>query len=1480
MKAPRPLWSSRRADEQRSRGRSGSGTPGFGLASSTLFFTDAADGPLSPPAMVDVDEMRKTFLVPEIKPLDHYDFYRAKIAGSLSWLIARSYGSENVPEELREPFYTDQYDQEHIKPPVIRLLLSSDIYCRVCGHTLPRDELGPPQDNTAVLQALLRRGLQVKDQEVVVTEADLRKKPIKMGAHLSVIDALMTAYMMETLSGAKLAAGTEEIASLSPSKQVPASIEFRLLLWVDKINQKLKDVSERLHQLRQQPGVDNPTNQGIRYRKDKVLTKQIPCFPSVTQLKDLANGCAVAALIHHYCPDVLRLQDICLKETMSVADSLYNLQLIVDFTQEYLGSCCHLGLEDMLYTPPVLKINILTFVAELFWWFEILKPEFVRPREVPDLEELPGSGPNTPTGAESSSHLPAFLLKQPFLPVVQQTSLGRSNAGPLHHSTSMSQVDSFGKAWTKKQLKRPLSQAISFSIPFGLDSDVDVVMGNPVGLMRSVSSDSLTSNAYRSQSSLPGAPYGCAEDTAGYPGKEEVLGNENGLVRSPIAPQKLLQSAKEYPGHQKPVENGVVDDHSNYMELPTIEEALKIIHNSDKLEPRLRPEGAPDGFFLHGPSVTEGFMKPKGNQSKLDLDPPHKSTNPVKDSGIPAPGGYQANSGEVPSEDGNFSRDDDSVLRDNSLDSDVEDSSRPALEKDYTSKDECTSCLSSLSSQAESVASSGSGVKMTSFAERKMKMISPAEPKSTISQKTTPDSVDLNDQAMASWAQKSDDSPSRNQALASEMTQLGIRLEEKRRAIEAQKKRIEAIFAKHRQRLGKSAFLQLKKKEDGGESENGSSADGDRRKLSLEERLSKIEDEEESESPGQLKGGKAAEKGEESLGKNHSEKHVKLNVPESPKEPETDAGIGEYNNAVAKLNSALSSLQIDMQRLQQQQEMLMEKKNAQAWVIPAHKPTSQRPTRDFQPPRSAEFSSPSPSPSRKPVPSATRSPQAGQKKANPTPPKSPRHSRPVELKIPPLTRVLTPPQNVDSLPHLRKFSPSQVTVQTKSSICFGDDQEEEPDVDARPKLRPVGPVTRVGSQASEPSVADPVSPALDLESEGNLRPIGPIVPQKATEQPDGQPDVGKKENPSSVKRTSLIEIPLSSLKGPDDGEDDQEGIEDSTNDQMDMEQRSVGFFFKDEAKAEEEMALKRAALMEKQQKRTEEFRKRRLWLDAEKEQSRQQVEEEKPERSFTKQEYLRRQQLKVMEDLDKVLRAKSPASRGRKPRPKSSVFRDDSVLTRSPVKGLLGSRLNKVYSRSTLSLSTMVNDSANSLSVKKSPRAESPSGLQSPNRLGNHNGEKDWENASTASSPASIPEYTGPKLYKEPSAKSNKYIIQNAITRCCLAGKVNEPQKNKILEEIDKSKSNHYLILFRDNSCQFRAVYTFPPESEEMHRVAGVGPKIITKNMIEGIYKYNSDRKQFTQIPSKTLSASVDAVTIQGHLWQTKRPGTPKKPSK
>lgn len=89
---------------------------------------------------------------------------------------------ENVPAELRDPFYRDQYEQEHLKPPVSRLLQSSELYCRTysllmfgTGRTDPQ-----PKDNIALLQLLANRSLVSKEPDLAVTDADLQHKPIKM----------------------------------------------------------------------------------------------------------------------------------------------------------------------------------------------------------------------------------------------------------------------------------------------------------------------------------------------------------------------------------------------------------------------------------------------------------------------------------------------------------------------------------------------------------------------------------------------------------------------------------------------------------------------------------------------------------------------------------------------------------------------------------------------------------------------------------------------------------------------------------------------------------------------------------------------------------------------------------------------------------------------------------------------------------------------------------------------------------------------------------------------------------------------------------------------------------------------------------------------------------------------------------------------------------------------------------------------------
>nr|XP_039321941.1 calmodulin-regulated spectrin-associated protein 3 isoform X6 [Saimiri boliviensis boliviensis] len=1102
--------------------------------------------------------LRRTFLVPEIKSLDQYDFSRAKAAASLAWVLRAAFGgAEHVPPELWEPFYTDQYAQEHVKPPVTRLLLSAELYCRAWRQALP--QLETPPNPSALLALLARRGTVPALPERPVREADLRHQPILMGAHLAVIDALMAAFAFEW-------------TKTLPGPLALTSLEHKLLFWVDTTVRRLQEKTEQEAAQRASPAAPAdgaapaqpscPTRwywklvphaiafclkesgskpPMIRYRKDRVVARRAPCFPTVTSLQDLASGAALAATIHCYCPQLLRLEEVCLKDPMSVADSLYNLQLVQDFCASRLPRGCPLSLEDLLYVPPPLKVNLVVLLAELFMCFEVLKPDFVQVKDLPDGHAASPRGTETsPPQNNSGSSSPVFNFRHPLLSPGGPQSPLRGSTGSLKSSPSMSHMEALGKAWNR-QLSRPLSQAVSFSTPFGLDSDVDVVMGDPV-LLRSVSSDSL------------GPP-------------------RPAPARTPANP---------------PPEPG---------DLPTIEEALQIIHSA---EPRLLPDGAADGsFYLHSP---EGPSKP----SLASPYPPEGTSKPLSDK--PTKALVYMPHPETPSKPSPCL---------------VGEASKPSIPSEGSPK-----------AVASSPAATNSEVKMTSFAERKKQLVK-AEAEAGAGSPTS--------------------TPAPPEALSSEMSELGARLEEKRRAIEAQKRRIEAIFAKHRQRLGKSAFLQVQPREASGEAE----AEAD---------------------PGPVPGG------------------------------ERPAGEGQEG---------------------------------------------------------------------------------------------------------------TPP--------------------------------EEP-----------------------------------------------------------------------AARPGLIEIPLGSLADPATEEEEDgspPGAEDSLEEEASSEgepRAGLGFFYKDEDKPEDEMAQKRASLLERQQRRAEEARRRKQWQEAEKEQRREEAarlaheeapgpapavstvpaapmatlapaarapaeEEVGPRRGdFTRLEYERRAQLKLMDDLDKVLRPRAAGSGGpgrggrRAPRPRSGCC-DDSALARSPARGLLGSRLSKIYSQSTLSLSTVANEAPNNLGVKRpTSRAPSPSGLMSPSRLPGSR-ERDWENGSNASSPASVPEYTGPRLYKEPSAKSNKFIIHNALSHCCLAGKVNEPQKNRILEEIEKSKANHFLILFRDSSCQFRALYTLSGETEELSRLAGYGPRTVTPAMVEGIYKYNSDRKRFTQIPAKTMSMSVDAFTIQGHLWQGKKPTTPKK---
>ncbi|XP_057169821.1 calmodulin-regulated spectrin-associated protein 1 isoform X5 [Ursus arctos] len=1481
----------------------------------------------------------------DIVPLDRYDSARAKIAANLQWICAKAYGIDNIPEDLRDPFYTDQYEQEHIKPPVIKLLLSSELYCRVCSLILKGDQVAALQGHQSVIQALSRKGIYVMESDdTPVMDPDLSHAPIKMSAHMAMVDALMMAYTVEMISIEKVVASVKRFSTFSASKELPYDLEDAMVFWVNKVNLKMREITEKEVKLKQQL-LESPAHQKspskwywklvpVRYRREHPSTRQPPYFPVLEDLmRDGSDGAALLAVVHYYCPEQMKLDDICLKEVTSMADSLYNIRLLREFSNEYLNKCFYLTLEDMLYAPLVLKPNVMVFIAELFWWFENVKPDFVQPRDVQELKD-----------------------------------------DQRHRSSSLTRVDARPRgaavAWPEKK-NRPVSQPAPFALHHASSCDMDPGSGDSVSLARSISKDSLASNIINLTPQNQPQPTALKTDGKSLLNNVDIEDEDEELVaiiRTDVAPHSGDRGLPTNARSPQRLADTLESKPDSFFLEPLMPAVLRPAKEKQVIAKEEEcGEGRPRSFTSKRPS--EGHQplvrkRAPSSHSGRDLS---RTFTPISCPELPvgvdpgptepgpqvagdARGGLPASSGfdllpQGQSADGFFLHtaraDEDTegrlcvscarspgardaepwaVLRQDS-DSDVADleeaeqdfvgEDHPAVMaryvgeeesaklqedmkvKEHEDKDDASGrsspCLSTVS-QVSSVSMASGSVKMTSFAERKLQRLSSCETKSSTSssQKTTPDASESCPAPLTTWKQRREQSPSRQSRehaslLASELVQLHMQLEEKRRAIEAQKKKMEALSARQRLKLGKAAFLHVVKKgkADGtpqprkadhsaGDYTQHNGEDLEGGGCRAEELLLKEEGRE-----GVLPSPDADAEGLVLL-QQHRAKAPALHELEKSRALSAalleDAGeavdVSECDLSIEKLNETISTLQQAILRISQQQEQLLMKPPA------APAPGTKQNAPDQKVRAAIHFVEPLSPPG---TTGHRRPARLGQGRNS-------RSGRPAELKVPKdrqqaSSRSKTPTPSVETLPHLRAFPP-------RTPSDPGWDGVAEPGNDPHDKC--LFDSYRLHDESNQRTFV--LSSSKDANILSEQMSLKEVLESSVKEAGLGSPAISGKENVPADEpprsKASLIEVDLSDLKAPDeDGE--TEGPQSSVDLTSEGDQKpGVGFFFKDEQKAEDELAKKRAAFLLKQQRKAEEARVRKQQLEAEVELKRDEArrkaeeerirkEEEKARRELIKQEYLRRKQQQILEEQG----LGKPKAKPKKPRPKS-VHREESCSdSGTKCSSTPADHLSRAQSGSSLSLASAATTEPESVHSGGTPsqRVESLEALPTLSRNPSRSTDRDWETASAASSLASVAEYTGPKLFKEPSSKSNKPIIHNAVSHCCLAGKVNEPHKTSILEELEKCDANHYIILFRDAGCQFRALYCYYPDTEEIYKLTGTGPKSITKKMIDKLYKYSSDRKQFNLIPAKTMSVSVDALTIHNHLWQPKRPAVPKK---
>lgn len=186
-----------------------------------------------------------------------------------------------------------------------------------------------------------------------------------------IIECIMTLYIREILIPSKVAEVVSRFSgdfdnydeSMLPDVTLPEEVA---LYWINRACSQLNMEIQREYMMANEQG----------------MCPEDPCpvVPSLDELNDMCDGCSLYALLAFYCPNYVDWREICLKQDISIADSIYNLQRVQYISAEHFPSdICFLSLEDFLYLPEPIALNFLVFIADLLFLFEIQPVDCVTP---------------------------------------------------------------------------------------------------------------------------------------------------------------------------------------------------------------------------------------------------------------------------------------------------------------------------------------------------------------------------------------------------------------------------------------------------------------------------------------------------------------------------------------------------------------------------------------------------------------------------------------------------------------------------------------------------------------------------------------------------------------------------------------------------------------------------------------------------------------------------------------------------------------------------------------------------------------------------------------------------------------------------------------------------------------------------------------------------------------------------------------------
>ena len=107
---------------------------------------------------------------------------QAKQRATIRWLLTKAYNNR-VPDQLRDPFYTDHDGNQQLKPQIVVGLGNASIYCQVLAN-IYSDPNYQSLNHWSILQTLSRKGVPILEEragETPLTETVLiQTNPIRI----------------------------------------------------------------------------------------------------------------------------------------------------------------------------------------------------------------------------------------------------------------------------------------------------------------------------------------------------------------------------------------------------------------------------------------------------------------------------------------------------------------------------------------------------------------------------------------------------------------------------------------------------------------------------------------------------------------------------------------------------------------------------------------------------------------------------------------------------------------------------------------------------------------------------------------------------------------------------------------------------------------------------------------------------------------------------------------------------------------------------------------------------------------------------------------------------------------------------------------------------------------------------------------------------------------------------------------------------